>query len=214
MRCLLRTSLIFLSVILSEIVPRFDLIMGLVGGSMMGPLMFILPPLFYARLRAMEPQTDLEQILPQTTDDIITLALGTSSPNYKTIKKYYGIKNKNNKKIKQKADNKKYCKYSYDRLPTDEIDDDIGQTESIRPSFIYKFVRRIKNNFVKLFDLDDYPKIGPMVVWEKMKMATIVCAGFMATFLSTFYSLREAINYARFTPPCILNVTAATIAID
>lgn len=52
-RCALRSSLVAVMVLLGEAVPRFDLVMGLIGGSLTGPLMFVLPPLFYARLRGM-----------------------------------------------------------------------------------------------------------------------------------------------------------------
>lgn len=39
-----------MAVFLGESVPRFDLIMGLVGSTLTGPLMFIFPPLFFLRL--------------------------------------------------------------------------------------------------------------------------------------------------------------------
>ncbi|CAB3374107.1 Hypothetical predicted protein [Cloeon dipterum] len=49
-RCLVRSSLVMLGVALGLTVPRFDLIMGLIGGALTGPLMFIFPPLFYLHL--------------------------------------------------------------------------------------------------------------------------------------------------------------------
>ncbi|XP_050671489.1 uncharacterized protein LOC126969907 isoform X2 [Leptidea sinapis] len=49
-RCLLRSSIIALAVFLGESVPRFDLVMGLLGSTLTGPLMFIFPPLFFLRL--------------------------------------------------------------------------------------------------------------------------------------------------------------------
>ncbi|KAI5639203.1 transmembrane amino acid transporter protein domain-containing protein [Phthorimaea operculella] len=49
-RCLLRSSIVALAVFLGESVPRFDLVMGLVGSTLTGPLMFIFPPLFFLRL--------------------------------------------------------------------------------------------------------------------------------------------------------------------
>ncbi|KAF4531739.1 hypothetical protein B566_EDAN008952 [Ephemera danica] len=49
-RCAVRCSLVMLAVVLGLAVPRFDLIMGLIGGALTGPLMFIFPPLFYLRL--------------------------------------------------------------------------------------------------------------------------------------------------------------------
>ncbi|XP_059488359.1 uncharacterized protein LOC132204082 [Neocloeon triangulifer] len=49
-RCVVRSTLIMLAVGLGLTVPRFDLIMGLIGGALTGPLMFIFPPLFYLHL--------------------------------------------------------------------------------------------------------------------------------------------------------------------
>ncbi|XP_028166560.1 probable sodium-coupled neutral amino acid transporter 6 [Ostrinia furnacalis] len=49
-RCLIRSSIIALAVFLGESVPRFDLVMGLVGSTLTGPLMFIFPPLFFLKL--------------------------------------------------------------------------------------------------------------------------------------------------------------------
>lgn len=50
-RCILRSILVLFLVLLGEAVPRFDLIMGLIGGCLTGPLMFILPPILYYKLK-------------------------------------------------------------------------------------------------------------------------------------------------------------------
>lgn len=50
-RCILRSGLVMFLVLLGEAVPRFDLIMGLIGGCLTGPLMFILPPILYYKLK-------------------------------------------------------------------------------------------------------------------------------------------------------------------
>lgn len=42
-----------LAVTIGEAVPRFDLLMGLVGALLTGPLMFLLPPLFYVKIRSL-----------------------------------------------------------------------------------------------------------------------------------------------------------------
>jgi len=55
-RCILRSCLVMALVVLGELVPRFDLIMGLIGGSLTGPLMFILPPIIYYKLKKMQQQ--------------------------------------------------------------------------------------------------------------------------------------------------------------
>ncbi|XP_048000796.1 probable sodium-coupled neutral amino acid transporter 6 isoform X2 [Leguminivora glycinivorella] len=49
-RCLLRSSIVALAVFLGESVPSFDVVMGLVGSTLTGPLMFIFPPLFFLKL--------------------------------------------------------------------------------------------------------------------------------------------------------------------
>lgn len=58
-RCLLRSSIVAIAVFLGETVPRFDLVMGLVGSTLTGPLMFIFPPLFFLRLCYLKSVEDL-----------------------------------------------------------------------------------------------------------------------------------------------------------
>jgi len=52
-RCVLRSCIVMLAVTIGEAVPRFDLLMGLVGALLTGPLMFLLPPLFYVKIRSL-----------------------------------------------------------------------------------------------------------------------------------------------------------------
>ncbi|XP_066138589.1 uncharacterized protein mah [Euwallacea fornicatus] len=52
-RCILRTILTILAIVIAESVPRFDLVMSLIGGTLTGPLVFILPPIFYMRISYM-----------------------------------------------------------------------------------------------------------------------------------------------------------------
>lgn len=52
-RCILRTILTILAIVIAESVPRFDLVMSLIGGTLTGPLVFILPPLFYIKISRM-----------------------------------------------------------------------------------------------------------------------------------------------------------------
>ncbi|XP_048514137.1 amino acid transporter AVT1B isoform X2 [Athalia rosae] len=53
-RCVTRSALVFLAVALGESVPRFDIVMALIGGSLTGPLVFILPPLMYSRVKKLQ----------------------------------------------------------------------------------------------------------------------------------------------------------------
>lgn len=59
-RCLVRSLLVALAVLIGELVPKFDLVMGVIGGTLTGPLVFILPPLFYAKIIRLERAYDLE----------------------------------------------------------------------------------------------------------------------------------------------------------
>ncbi|EDV94491.1 sodium-coupled neutral amino acid transporter 1 [Drosophila grimshawi] len=53
-RILIRSSILALEVLVAEFVPSFDALMDVVGGTITGPLVFILPPLLYRRIRRME----------------------------------------------------------------------------------------------------------------------------------------------------------------
>lgn len=52
-RCVLRSFIVIVAVTIGEAVPRFDLLMGLIGSLLTGPLMFLLPPLFYIKIRSL-----------------------------------------------------------------------------------------------------------------------------------------------------------------
>lgn len=52
-RCVLRSFVVMVAVAIGEVVPRFDLLMGLIGALLTGPLMFLLPPLFYIKIRSL-----------------------------------------------------------------------------------------------------------------------------------------------------------------
>ncbi|XP_053698569.1 proton-coupled amino acid transporter 3 [Sabethes cyaneus] len=53
-RCIIRSSLVWLAVLIAELLPRFDVVMGIIGGTLTGPLIFILPPLLYQKMTALE----------------------------------------------------------------------------------------------------------------------------------------------------------------
>ncbi|KAL4708645.1 hypothetical protein ACJJTC_008171 [Scirpophaga incertulas] len=62
-RCLLRSGIVALAVFLGESVPRFDLVMGLVGSTLTGPLMFIFPPFFFLKLCYMKSRLTEKDLL-------------------------------------------------------------------------------------------------------------------------------------------------------
>ncbi|RVE45114.1 hypothetical protein evm_010223 [Chilo suppressalis] len=74
-RCLLRSGIVALAVFLAESVPRFDLVMGLVGSTLTGPLMFIFPPLFFLKLCYMKSQINYGS---QANNNLSSGALSTT----------------------------------------------------------------------------------------------------------------------------------------
>ncbi|KAJ8920708.1 hypothetical protein NQ315_004847 [Exocentrus adspersus] len=64
-RCILRTILTLLSIIIAESVPKFDLVMSIIGGTLTGPLVFVLPPLFYLKMLSINAKYE-KQLKMQT----------------------------------------------------------------------------------------------------------------------------------------------------
>lgn len=59
-------------VLLGEIVPRFDLVMSMIGSTLTGPLMFILPPLFYGKLLKLKKQMYIQDIDQESNDETLS----------------------------------------------------------------------------------------------------------------------------------------------
>jgi vesicular inhibitory amino acid transporter len=66
-RIIVRSTIILLAVLLGELIPKFDLVMGVIGGTLTGPLIFILPPIFYTKMLQLEAIHD-EEIEKLTSD--------------------------------------------------------------------------------------------------------------------------------------------------
>lgn len=54
----MRSAVVFLSVVVGESVSRFDIVMALIGGSLTGSLVFVLPPLIYTRVLALKKKSN------------------------------------------------------------------------------------------------------------------------------------------------------------
>lgn len=82
----MRSILVALAVLLGEFIPKFDLVMGVIGGTLTGPLIFILPPLFYTKMLHLERKHDkrsLNRELSETNLNETDLLLKTT--NYGTL---------------------------------------------------------------------------------------------------------------------------------
>lgn len=49
-RCVIRSIVMILATVLAESVPRFDLVMAMIGTTLIGPIAFVLPPLFHIKM--------------------------------------------------------------------------------------------------------------------------------------------------------------------
>lgn len=66
-----------LAIVIAQSVPRFDLVMSIIGGTLTGPLVFILPPLFYLKILSLK--TSLEEGLSMESVTNIVLNNGSNS---------------------------------------------------------------------------------------------------------------------------------------
>lgn len=57
-RCIIRSSLMIFATILAECVPRFDLIMSMIGTTLTGPIAFVLPPLFHLKILGIQEEQE------------------------------------------------------------------------------------------------------------------------------------------------------------
>lgn len=83
-RCVIRSCLVFLAVLIGEILPRFDVVMSLIGGTLTGPLIFILPPLFYTKILRMQKENEAtrtreKEMNPMTIEGKVRRSYGTLS---------------------------------------------------------------------------------------------------------------------------------------
>ncbi|XP_060807336.1 probable sodium-coupled neutral amino acid transporter 6 [Amyelois transitella] len=157
-RCLLRSGIVAVAVFLGESVPRFDLVMGLIGSTLTGPLMFILPPLFFLKLCYM----------------------------------------------KTNLINKECTSINYNRF-TSNVQNGGGNGASTQLLTPFHSNYQTFTNYNRIGELDGYT-----IKWYDIVLAvTVMLMGIAATILATYSSWADAISYATFTPPCLVNATAA-----
>nr|CAH7769569.1 unnamed protein product [Callosobruchus chinensis] len=81
-RCILRTTLTILAIVIAESVPRFDLVMSLIGGTLTGPLVFVLPPLIYMKMLSMQTKYEEDLALGSFANVLYSKADAESSTSY------------------------------------------------------------------------------------------------------------------------------------
>ncbi|PSN37493.1 hypothetical protein C0J52_23519 [Blattella germanica] len=206
-RCASRSSLLFFMVVIGEFVPRFDLIMGLIGGALTGPLMFVFPPLLYIRYRYLQAQNQTKSPQSALIDEIILSRDNTSAENNPYYKIYYD-------ETESVSHDDEYNEHS-------EFD---GEFDSMEFSGHYCSTPMVRNygsieirhagrgniiarrllNLIKkyLLSIQGPTDKYPITKFESFLIMCIIVLGMLATCGATFYSVRGAILYAKFTPAC------------
>ncbi|XP_076662667.1 solute carrier family member mahogany isoform X2 [Andrena cerasifolii] len=194
-RCAIRSAIIFLGVAVGESVPRFDIVMALIGGSLTGPLVFVLPPLIYSKAIALKARS-----IGASAPEVYSGVPKTEYHRYSYV--YYDdlddefdevTENENNGFINGQA--------SEEFLMTRRGHDD-GPLflDASRPFNAYRKhapstqpVPRSKScNFRR---------------WNNWFGYLIVVFGIAITVSSTYINIKNTIRFVQFTPPCIVNAT-------
>ncbi|XP_024938077.1 amino acid transporter AVT1D isoform X2 [Cephus cinctus] len=227
-RCAIRSAVVFLGVAVGESVPRFDIVMALIGGTLTGPLVFLLPPLIYARVKALSasgthsatPEIySASERLPGQGLDVVT------DPRVHSQSVYYGF-------LDTKVSRNRYSYVYYDNDQSSECTDyDEVTGDSDSPNDLLLTQQRLRDDTGASDDADaarplrarrsrnvnDAPRSRPdcdlysAVDWFGY---CIVILGVVITISSTYINVINTIRFVRFTPPCIINATAAAHALN
>ncbi|XP_014209209.1 proton-coupled amino acid transporter 3 [Copidosoma floridanum] len=222
-RCALRSAVVFLAVAVGESVPRFDIVMSLIGGTLTGPLVFILPPLMYARAKARLRVTDN----PRRSSAPGFLCSGPehhpksdeflSNPRAHSRSTHYGFRNGD----EDKNDGYSFIYYDgemetiedeiqsfteYGSISTKPLD---GPRSESLPAMTHTDHLSVQNQT----RLEGRMNRAPRKFWGVPDLSDcfgycVVIIGIFTTISSTYINIRNTIRYVRFIPPCIINATA------
>ncbi|XP_003399783.3 amino acid transporter AVT1B [Bombus terrestris] len=222
-RCAIRSAIVFLGVAVGESVPRFDIVMALIGGSLTGPLVFVLPPLVYSKAislkaKSMRPLTP--EVYSATERCQNSEGMSTDSRIH-SRSTYYGVLSVPNAEYHRYSyvyydgledDSDEIMDYDNDAIPSGETNEKFLMTKVIHdgaPVFVnasqpYSVYRRIaapKELVSKLVICYNHGK------WCNWFGYLIIIFGIVVTISSTYMNVKNTIRYVQFTPPCIVNVT-------
>nr|XP_018916094.1 PREDICTED: uncharacterized protein LOC109043358 [Bemisia tabaci] len=218
-RCVVRSSILMTAVLIGEAVPRFDLVMGLLGGALTGPLMFILPPIIHYRLRSILWRKQLiaridryeadgarlrEELLRKTTLPPQQLsyapnAFGLVTNDMSTGKEPIPTGPASGSFSSETSSSLGSLPQPY--LPPSELLD-----PPLAP-------RSLVQHLVGLVSTEVDESVSQLGCCELAMTFVIVGAGITATVVATYYALVGNIAYATFSPPCIVSVNEASRAI-
>ncbi|XP_043482613.1 amino acid transporter AVT1B [Leptopilina heterotoma] len=228
-RCALRSAIVFLGVAVGESVPRFDIVMSLIGGTLTGPLVFVLPPIMYIRARALKERAEGR---PSTPEVFSTYRRESNQeilfePKAHSQSIYYGFPDGNTNPYRYA-----YIYYDKDQNSTEltEIDDDDDEDDSSAKEGFAKndlqlTRQRSSNDRPMLIEASRINQRRRRVIsveapgglrsyWNLQTLFDffgyfVVLLGILITISSTYINVKNTIRFVTFTPPCIFNVTAA-----
>lgn len=220
----MRSAVVFLGVAIGESVPRFDIVMALIGGTLTGPLVFVLPPLIYARAKALKIEMasrppNLEIISPTQR---YSGSEALTDPRIHSQSVFYGFID----------DNVNRNRYSYvyydDDSPDGLLSDPEDETTSEERAIVEDLrLRNLEKETARprLVDSAEPEKILRIKSVKRLQFGTnsnekrsfhrlidwfgyfIVALGIIITISSTYINIKNTIRYVNFTPPCIINAT-------
>ncbi|OAD53868.1 Proton-coupled amino acid transporter 4, partial [Eufriesea mexicana] len=222
-RCAIRSAIVFLGVVVGESVPRFDIVMALIGGSLTGPLVFVLPPLVYSKAVALKARS-MRPLTPEvySGSERRQSSEGMSTdPRIHSRSIYYGVLS---------VPKTEYHRYSY--VYYDELEDEFDEIMDYENSPIdsgqvteeFLMTKRIHDSGPVFVDASQplsvykragFPKepISKSVIryncrrWNDWFGYLIVFFGIVITISSTYINIKNTIRYVQFTPSCIANAT-------
>lgn len=167
------------AVFLAETVPRFDLVMGLVGSTLTGPLMFIFPPLFFLKLCYLKSKKDITESQNAYSNNATNGSLDSQKSKLNKIETS-GSSQQNG------------------------VVTVIQNGENVNPSLYTKY-KTFSRDYAEMGKEDEYT-----IKWYDIVLALVVMTlGIAATVIATYCSWAHSIEYAEFSPPCLLNATIA-----
>lgn len=111
-RCFIRSFIVALTVVIALLLPQFDVVMGIIGGTLTGPLIFIFPPLFYQKILKMEKIFDDNEITKEYGTLMMDQEDATLADDDRVIvmsTKYYGTFVKNDTILRQSRSSISHC---------------------------------------------------------------------------------------------------------
>lgn len=183
----MRSVLVAAAVLIGELVPKFDLVMGVIGGTLTGPLVFVLPPLFYAKICRLEVAFDAE--VARIRRDRTTLDDDDGSASAASARTSDG-----------------------GGVNGNDDDDDDAFAESRMATMRYGTFRRTAAATSGRRAAGG--RIGQLVrrIWQTLcgdiaLAVAVIVFGLTATVASTYFSALHVQSLREFWSPCIHNIT-------